>query len=120
MEDIYMIARQRAAEATGTMLEEAFHGRPKKEKSERRKALDYARYKRYRQSPKGKKANARKCKKWQDKHRRLMTERAKKFKDKFFARCGIKYGTFLYRRKKGLPLPDEAMKYIKEREVQNG
>lgn len=101
--DIYAEARRRSAlvaeSAVDTLLVESA------KKTERERKLGRARSKKYAQTEKGKKTNARKCKRYQQKHRKEISAYVKRWQEDFFKRYCMKYGTYLYRKKHGLPVP---------------
>ena len=101
--DIYAEARRRSSliaqsPADSILVESA-------KKTARERELGRARSKKYAQTEKGKKTNARKCKRYQLKHRDEINAYVKRWQEDFFNRYGMKYGTFLYRKKHGLPVP---------------
>lgn len=112
--DIYAEARRRSALASVSAVDTLFGasstGKRERdmEKKEHERELSRNRSKRYRNTPKGKAANNRKCKTYQRKHRQKVTEYVRRWQDAFEKRTGMKYGTYRYRIKHGLPVPTAA------------
>ena len=101
--DIYDEARRRSALIAQSPVDALLVEAAKK--AERERALGRARSKKYARTEKGKKTNARKCKRYQQKHRKEINAYVKRWQEDFFKRYGMKYGTYLYRKKNGLPVP---------------
>ena len=91
--DIYAEARKRIAimSADPTMMLTS--------PSARRASRKYSR------TEKGKVTNRRKCKEWQRAHPEQVKVYVNTFRKKFFETYGMKYCTYMYRLKKGLPVP---------------
>lgn len=109
--DIYAEARRRSALASiNTMLgaTSAEMCERAMEKREHERELSRRRSKRYSNTPKGKAANNRKCKTYQRKHRQKVTAYVRRWQESFEKRTGMKYGTYRYRIKHGLPAPKVA------------
>lgn len=112
--DIYTEARRRSAlasvSAVDTMLgaTSAEMRERAMEKREHERELARRRSMRYRNTPKGKAANNRKCKTYQRKHRQKVSAYVRRWQESFEKRTGMKYGTYRYRIRHGLPVPKEA------------
>ena len=60
----------------------------------------------YARTEKGKETNRRKCKEWQKAHPGKVKLYVDNFRKKFFEKYGMKYCTYMYRLKRGLPVPE--------------
>lgn len=112
--DIYTEASRRSAlasvSAVDTMLgatSAEMRERAMKKREHERK-LARRRSERYRNTPKGKIANNRKCKTYQRKNRKKVSAYVRRWQESFEQRTGMKYGTYRYRIKHGLPVPTAA------------
>lgn len=94
--DIYAEARRRLVEPANI---------PKAGKSKCTES-EKAASRRYSKTEKGKAANHKKCCNWQKSHPEEVYEYVVKFRAKFEAEHGMKYGTYLYRKKHGLEIPE--------------
>ena len=109
--DIYTEARRRSAlasvSAVDTMLgaTSAEMRERAMEKREHERQLARRRSRRYSKTPKGKIANGSKCKTYQRKHRQKVSAYVMRWKESFEKRTGMKYGTYRYRIRHGLPVP---------------
>lgn len=92
--DIFAEARKRTLEHAESV-----------EKAERKP--DYTRQRKYASTPKGKATNSRKCRKYRGKHRDDLAAYNKKWMEEFERTHGVKYGTYRYRRKRGLTMPKQ-------------
>lgn len=101
--DIYAEARSRSALIAQSLVDALFEEAARK--AERERELGRARSKKYARTEKGKNTNARKCKRYQLKHRKEIIAYVKRWQEDFFKRYGMKYGTYLYRKKHGIPVP---------------
>ena len=108
--DIYAEARRRSALASVSAVDTMLGATCERamEKREHERELARRRSKRYRNTPKGKAANNRKCKTYQRKHRQKVTAYVRRWQESFEKRTGMKYGTYRYRIKHGLPVPKAA------------
>lgn len=88
------------AEARKRTLEHAESG----EKAERKP--DNTRQRKYASTTKGKAANSRKCRTYRDKNRDKLRDYLKTWMEEFERTHGVKYGTYRYRRKHGLAMPE--------------
>lgn len=88
------------AEARKRTLEHAESG----EKTERKP--DYTRQRKYASTPKGKATNSRKCRTYRGKNRDKLRDYLKTWMEEFERTHGIKYGTYRYRRKHGIAMPE--------------
>lgn len=68
---------------------------------------DYTRQRKYASTPKGKATNSRKCSTYRGKHRDELALYNKKWMEDFERTHGVKYGTYRYRRKHGLTMPEQ-------------
>lgn len=106
--DIYSEARRRSALASVDSLLGATSAEMREramEKREHERELARRRSKRYSNTPKGKIANGRKCKTYQRNHRQKVSEYVRRWQESFEIRMRMKYGTYRYRIKHGLPVP---------------
>lgn len=106
--DIYAEARRRSALASVDTLLGATSAEMREramEKREHERELARRRSKRYSNTPNGKIANWRKCKTYQRKHRQKVAAYVRRWQESFEKRTGMKYGTYRYRIKHGLPVP---------------
>lgn len=92
--DIFAEARKRTLEHADSV-----------EKAERKP--DYTRQRKYASTPKGKATNSRKCRTYRGKHRDELALYNKKWMEDFELTHGVKYGTYRYRRKHGLTMPEQ-------------
>lgn len=99
--DIYKIARERTAKA----LEAAFAPDPCRHTGDTTKARRRAKMARYRATPSGNRKNAENCHRWYVAHKDVATAYMKRWKKEFFEKYGMKYDTYNYRLKRGLPVP---------------
>ena len=99
--DIYKIARERAAKD----LEAAIAPSPVKHTGEATKARRRDKMARYRATPSGSRKNAENCHRWYVAHKDEATAYMKRWKKEFFEMYGMKYDTYNYRLKRGLPVP---------------
>ena len=100
------------AEARKRTLEHAESG----ENTERKP--DYTRQMKYASTPKGKATNSRKCRTYRSKNRDKLIAYNRKWMEEFERTHGVKYGTYRYRRKHGLAMPEEKNVYsYKEVEI---
>lgn len=68
---------------------------------------DYTRQRKYASTPKGKATNSRKCSTYYKKHRDELIKYNKNWLENFERTHGVKYGTYRYRKKHGLAMPEE-------------
>lgn len=105
--DIYKIARERAAKA----LEAAIAPSQIKQRARRQRPADATKARRrdkmarYRTTPSGNRKNAENCHRWYVAHKYEAREYMKRWKKEFFEMYGMKYDTYNYRLKRGLPVP---------------
>lgn len=92
--DIFAEARKRTLEHADSV-----------EKAERKP--DYTRQRKYASTPKGKATNSRKCRTYRGKHRDELALYNKKWMEEFERTHGVKYGTYRYRRKRGLTMQEQ-------------
>ena len=104
--DIYAKARRRSAIASEMAVETLFgasHNSSKRTEHEKAQArVNSARYAR---TEKGKKTNVKKCRTYQRAHHKKVYGYVKNWRKKFEAKYGIKYVTYLYRKRHGQPVP---------------
>lgn len=97
--DIYAEARRR-------LLREGTPAVNPGSSAETKRAASRAASRRYSKTEKGKAANHNKCKTWQKAHPKEVYGYVQKFRANFEALYGMKYGTYLYRKKRGLEVPE--------------
>ena len=107
--DVYTEARRRSTIASEMAVETLFgmshHSRTEHEKAQAR--VNSARYAR---TEKGKKTNVKKCRTYQRMHPDKVYGYVKKWRKKFEEKYCMKYVTYLYRKRHGLPVPTPIIK----------
>jgi hypothetical protein len=102
--DLNSIARQRISSEEQTRIDEQLGVVPvvknNETKLERRRRLNNEANRRYRQTAKGKKTNALKCKKYFQSHRKQCQQYVINYKNEFHAQYGVWFTAWNYWRKK--------------------
>lgn len=97
--NIYEEARRRILE-TGSL------NVPKKAVSETQKASNRKRVAKYARTEKGRASNSRRCRKYRSKSKDRLADYFREWNDAFERERGIKYCTYRYRVRHGLPVPE--------------
>lgn len=100
--NIYEEARRRILETGSTNV-------PKKAVSETQKASNRKRVAKYARTEKGRASNARRCRKYRSKSKDRLADYFREWNDAFEREHGIKYCTYRYRVRHGLPVTERFM-----------